>query len=330
MSFYKPSNKTLNYLMSLPQQKFSDGGIHLPSLFGRVIGWMRVLYAIFFIQLILETWTIVGLDSKGVDSTIMLLLVVVEIVVALIPILPEGNNSYYNMGYVNAQIFITKINLKYSAPTSDYNSRQVVELEFWEKQKNKILMIRGLVIAIILFIAYWKFNVYYGILKNGLFLLAIGRVTLSSIVLGAIVHTFITKIIVVDMLRNSRRNYEIKQFNNGNGAFVSRSDRSGLLLNTENINQSVTFRPARVKNRCDIVALTSFNGNPDTLLEVDNQQYSYSFDFKADDKIYLVYTDILADADVNNLVLQQDNQLAKETIANYGKQIQLSMLSNQK
>src|SRR5210317_162809 len=103
------------------------------------------------------------------------------------------------------------------------------------------MLMKVLVILVIIALAFWKFYVYYNLLRNGIFILAVGRLTLSSIILGLLVHIFVTKIVFVDLLRLSRRRYEKNQFDNGNGAFIAHHENEGILIQTSNLNTKVDF-----------------------------------------------------------------------------------------
>jgi hypothetical protein len=337
---FKPTKKLCSYWSSLPQSSFSLGKIKIPALFSEHKS-VVIEYTLFIVLILFETFTIFYLEDQGVTFVIMAILAIVEIIIAVLPLLWQ-NKQNSNKTYVEAQIFVSAIKLKWSNPNDEYyNNKFSKDKKDWENKLFKINLITAIFTLVITGFGFWKFWTYYELLGNLIFTQLIGRFILISIVLGIFVHLFATKTVFLNLLMKNRLKKELNQFYAGLSTSCDTDDGYTMIDIPLNIfSQKPSFVKFSVKTitnsqDCRAQILERLNSAGDNnLITVRNiksngggDPVSYTESNIFSDGATLLYTKLLRDKDIQDLMNVQgssNHYFEQEIIAAYAKEQQLN------
>lgn len=337
---FKPTKKLCSYWSSLPQSSYSLGKTKIPALFSEHRS-VAIENTLFLILILFETFTILYLEDQGVTFVIMAILAFVEIIIAILPLLWQ-NKQNYNKAYVETQIFVSAIKLKWSNPNDEvYNNRFNKDKKDWDNKLFKIKLISAIFSLIIIGFGFWKFWTYYELLGNMIFTQLIGRFILISIVLGIFVHLFATKTVFLNLLMKSRLKKELNQFYAGINTSCDTDDGYTMIEIPLNIfRQRPSFVKFSVKaitnsQNCRAQILERFNSAEDNnLITVRNiksngggDPVSYTERDNFSDGATLLYTKLLRDKDIQDLMNVQESSnhyFEQEIIAAFAKEQQLN------
>jgi hypothetical protein len=330
---FKPSNKLLNLWICLPQNTISIGNNKIPPLFGKPKNF--IFNYIFVIALILiEIYTVYYLRERGVNYMLMLILAIVDFFIAIIPHLFEQKKLDFCASYINVHLYLNKIKLKYTKATSPENKILVEIIKDFKNKKTTINIISFIITSIIIGFSFWKFNIYYGIYKSTIWTNPAGRLVIVTCILGVITHLFSTKIVLLDILVNRKKKKEIQAKREGDGQFIYDNSFHMANIETQNLNSTPNFTNAEFNNQMLKKRLKAEDFNSFSQLEKDkclilksaNQDNYFSATANFSEDAYIIYTQLLSDNNLNDIILRQSNTFEREIVASYGKERQLTQL----
>jgi hypothetical protein len=265
---------------------------------------------------------------------LMLILAIVDFVIAIIPHLFEQKKLDFCASYINAHLYLNKIKLKYTKATSPENKILVEIIKDFESKKTTINIISLVIASIIIGFGFWKFNIYYGIYKSTIWTNPAGRLVIVTCILGVITHLFSTKIVLLDILVNRKKRKELQAKREGNGGYIY--DNSFHMANIETINLNSTpnfanaeFNKQMLKKRLkaeDFNAFSQVEKDKCLIVKSANQDNYFSPTANFSEEAYIIYTQLLSDNNLNDIILRQSNTFEREIVASYGKERQLTQL----
>jgi hypothetical protein len=340
---FKPSRKLCSYWSSLPQGSIYLGKTEVPALFSEHRSFF-IEYLLLSMLLAFEGVTIYMLDEAGINPLIMIILAIVEVIIAILPLVWQGNQNL-NKAYVKAQIFVNSTLLKWSNPEqSDHCESLKTAIKNWKRKKNNIGIISFLFSLVILGFGYWKFYIYYNAYGSGLFFKEIGgRFVLISIFLGVIVHTIVTKTVFLHLLMKARLSKELKANFAGDPVYIDvDGGYTHESLPLQSLGRQPLFRQHYVQTvtnsqscRAQLLCKWMSNQGDNVKVKISINSKSnaapvmYTNDQEFSEGATFLHTKLLRDADIQSVmdVQRADNEnFEREIIAAIGKQEQLKKI----
>jgi hypothetical protein len=315
-SDFNPKGKLLSYWVSLPQSNNSVNEKPIPSLFGNL---KSVLIPTLMVCLlvILEIVLAYQMNDEGLDILAIIALSIADFIIAIIPVFILAKTK--PLAQIEAQIFIlqTKQSIK------NTNERDNITQEL--KKEKKIKNINYLFTAAIIALGIWKFVNYYNVLGSDIFILPLGRFILITVIIGIITHIYFTKVFFIYWILYK------PALNNAKTKCRNREDFYIVDFNKEKLmDYPVEYIPASSGRQFlgekveegSWSATDSIKKITDSYLE--KTVYFRVNKFKDQTQIYLIYSGLLIDPEINQLFIAQNNDLAKEAVVALCKEIQLT------
>lgn len=325
---FRPKGDLLKLWAMLPQVTSYIGHSKIPSLFGnpKSVATPRLMVAIL---VIIEGILFFQLNEEGVGFLVILALSVVDFIIAILApeILMHKNLVPQE---IDAHIFINEQKLQLPIPTHEtpaekYKDDLNEKVKYWEQKKKMVNVINYIFILIIIAVNIWKFISYYGVLGDGIFVEPVGRFILTVILLSIVVHIFYTKIVYIYWRYSSLLAKQLLDFRRNIDNFIQPDE----VNKSKEIEIPLKYKYAfsanqRIAQR--ILRHEEFDFNNEMIMELphggDPIKYRVS-EFKGNQNIYIVYSGILTDPEIQGLYSIQDSS-SKEAILVACKEIQLS------
>ncbi len=332
---FKPSSRLKTFWMCLPQKSTAIGSTKVPSLFSDHKSFV-IQYMFFIVFLILEIYAILSFSHRGVDINVLLLLAVGELVIALIPLLFEFLSNENCKAWVESQLYVHKIKLKYfNSQLTAENAALAADIKKWKMKLNRIQFINFLIGMSILFLAYSKYYIYYQIYGSELLNMQIGRLLIFSIVIGVFTHIWCTKTVILAMVLAVRQKNEINQKRAGNATYIYNTAPQmnrfwEFSLDTTMLDPNLQFRFGQTANLILAKKFTNVNAVADGQVLKNytldgGQAGAYYVDGStfSNDAI-LLNNQFIKDEDVLQVVNMLPGQREKELITSFGRENQLN------
>lgn len=332
---FRPSGTTLKFWVLLPQISNSIDGKSIPSIYGNLKS-LALPSIMVVLLIILEGILIFQLNDEGVGFMAIIALSAFDFVIAVLPVAVFLLFNLYP-ARVNADAFIlkTKIDILDKIPKNRAN-RSTYENEIRSKQKSVafkktiIFLIEFIFAIAIICLGYWKFITYFAVFKEDIYVEAIGRLILAVILLSIITHIFFTKTFFTYQLFDYSLKKQLREFENQQHKISLDETNKQVPLVFD-----VNYSPERADNQ--IVAQKYRNYTPK---KIEDEQGSYidiihngvtdKFridEFDGNDNIFLIYTGLLTDEEINKLYATQIDTETKRAIIAQAKEIQINQFA---
>lgn len=332
---FKPSSRLKTFWMCLPQKSTAIGSTKVPGLFSDHKSFV-IQYLFFIVFIILEIYAILSFSHRGVDINVLLLLAIAEIVIALIPLLFELLSNENCKAWVESQLYVNKIKLKYfNSQLTAQNAALAADIKKWQMKYNRIQLINLFIGFIIILLACSKYYIYYQIYGSELINMQIGRLLIFSIVIGVFTHIWCTKTVILAILLAVRQRSEISQKRAGNASYIYNTDPNmnrfwEFNLDTNLLDQNLQFRFGQTANLILAKKFTNVDGPADGQVlrnyRLDGGQMGsyYANLVPFSDDAILLHNQFIKDEDVVQVVNMLPGQREKELITSFGRENQLN------
>lgn len=332
---FRPSGDLLKHWAMLPQVTTTIEKYKVPSLFGNIKS-VRMPIIMVILLVLVEFILIFQLYEEGVGFLAILAISIFDFVIAILPaiilmkldLIPaqiEANIFINNEKRTNDYSIIPE---KYNGNREHYKRELRDELKKWKRDHSKTKVTNYLSFGAIILLNVWKFIIYYEVLGEDIFYEAIGRFILTVILLSIIVHILFTKVVYLYWRFNSILKEQLQGFDYGDFKIQSNEINASKELEFEH-----TFRPAYSNNQRIAQKVndpSEANNSSEVLeLEYDGIKSKYRVDkFNGKKDIYLIYTGLLTDAEIQGLYTNQKDSPIRRAIVASCKETQLSQLIN--
>jgi hypothetical protein len=270
----------------------------------------------------------------------MAILAVVEIIIAILPLFWQGKQKM-NKAYVDGQIFVYATLLKWSNPSdSEQNETLRKSVKQWNATRTAITLMETVFGFVIAGFGFWKFWTYYNFYGNQIFLELAGRLILISILLGVVVHLFVTKTVFLHMLMKNRLNKELAEKAAGNANHIDTDSGYTMVdIPVSNFANKPKFEKysvesvltpqmcrAQLLKKAGDAAFSNDRSNTKTVTGGNGaSSVVFSEETSFDSGATFLYTNLLRDKDIQSVITAQraDSTFEQEVIAAIGKKEQL-------
>lgn len=334
---FRPTGNALKFWTLLPQVSSNSNN---PPLFGKIKG-ITLYYIMVGILILLEAVLAYSLNEEGLNFITFLVLSIADFALVIFPSFFHLSPSL-NSAIINANIFINekKLRIDNKKPeTIDTHDSYVVELRKelnkWKSNRTKNRLLSIAVFIAVVGLAIWKFFSFYSVLGDDIFVEAIGRFILTSLIISILVHVICTKVVCYHLFYSATLRKQRKEFEEFHEHKIQQHETNkpfALMFN-------VPYTPVVANNQriCEEVSSMEINNlkiqeEKVTLIQLNNS--GVDRDYRIDrienkDNAKLIYTGLLLDAEVTSLSIGQADTDARTAVIVSGKEIQLSQIITQ-
>lgn len=330
---FKPKGSLLYFWTLLPQVTTTLNQKKIPALFGNIRN-IGLYYVLVGILIAAEAYLMISvLPKEGVPFQTLLTLSVIDFIIAIFPLFIELN-PHRNKAIIKANIFIaeTKLRIPFfidSKTSTEVGAKEEVEddLRSYKKQKMLITIIEFIVYLVIVFFAFWKlwsFQRIFGSFSE-LFFDPTGRLIISVILYSVFVHIGFTKTVLCHMLFYFKMNAQESEFRNHSKTDFDDTDKNSV----KKLDFKVNYKPVVVNNQqiCqEITKQEEIAKKYEITLKIGQVDKHYKIDQIDDEQnVYLIYSGLLLDTEINKLSQQNNNTIARAVIASC-KEVQIQQI----
>jgi len=217
----------------------------------------------------------------------------------------------------------TKLSPHYKENSSNFQAETLNELIEIKYQKRKTQFLKLLVAVAILASGVYKFISYWAIFGKSIFIIGVGRFIIISIILSILIHVLCTKTVIYHILFSKGLKKQIKDFEAHGAHKIGNNEMNKFA----ELNYLVPYNPVVVGNqKIWQKADPSSSGEQTNNLTLSNNttQRFRTNQIIGNEGVYIIYTGILLDSEINNLYSQQNNSIEKKAVAAACKEIQIS------
>lgn len=341
-SGFKPKGTVLKFWTLLPQVSTTIGNKHIPSLFGNLRS-ISLYYLLVATLIFLEVTLVFYLNDEGIPPTVFISLSIADFFLVILPslihLLPKYNDSV-----IDANIFIaeTKLAIKpikipqhFNNNEANYNKDIYDNLKKFKSESFRLLLIKLLISGFIISLGVYKFASFWGIYGRDIFYDPIGRFTITSIFIGILVHLFCTKIVFYHIafkiiLEKQKKDFHRSPHGSDYRVMPAETNKPNALNFDVPFNSGVANKQ-KIYQEVNDTKSTQKSSESNSLdvkikLSNDNDKSFRTQDFQGNASVYLIFTGLLLESEIDNLYTVQDDSGAKQAVIAASKEIQISQI----
>ena len=328
---FRPEGTVLKFWVLLPQISNSINSEPVPSIYGKPKSLVLPIIMVLLL-IVLELLLVFQLNDEGVGVMALIGLSAFDFVIAVLPVFILYNFNLYP-ALEKANLFLIKAKIHVGERNSLNTSQQEAYLEdLREKQKSIKRKLRGILLIelffaiVIVAFGFWKFVTYHAVFGDDIYVEAIGRFIIVVVLLSIITHIFFTGTVATYIgfmlsLWKQLTGFRNQQFK------VSKSDTNKkvpLIFNVEySPEHSGNQLVAQFYNNHQPTA----SGNNVQLIELEHNGVKEKFRidrFEGNENVFLIYTGLLTDSEINGLYVSQGDSRAKRALVAQAKETQIN------
>ncbi len=311
-----PKSELLNHWVALPQSNVSVNGKQIPSLYGNIKSVFITILMV-CILIVLEALLAFQINDEGLGILAIIALSAADFIFALFPIFILAKKDPESK--IDAQILVLQVKQHLCGSNESDLIKQEIEKKKYIKKVN--LVFSGLIILL----GLSKFAVYYSVLESDIFLVPLGRFILFIIIFGVVVHIYFTKIFFAYLtLFRPALKKQLNKWRTRADCFIREYEYN----NEKQLIYPAQYVPASSARQFIGEKVTEWDIAIDKIRTI-NDQYKNETHFRINrivdmNNVYLVYSGLLIDPEINQLFIAQTNDQAKEAVVAQCKEVQLA------
>jgi hypothetical protein len=325
---FRPRASALKWWAMMPQIALDVNGKNIPPLFGSVKS-VAIHIMLVLILIVAEIILIIQLNEDGTPPLVLFILSLADFVVAILPPIIK-----FSADRIPSLLKTQKFIAEYKIEIYNRNKGRGDDDLLQDAQKaltdansklsmNKIIGI--IFILIIVSLNIWKLLSIYNVYGDDIFIIGLGRMVIIVILMSIFIHLYATSIVMTYILYRSA----LGKQSNGYETMRKYNVEDTETNVEKEFEYEAIYRPAsstnlRIVQRAEIPENNSAANNGIMELVHDGKKMYYKTNnFDNDKKSSVVYTGLISEAEISDLINRQDNK-SKMPIVVTCKEIQLN------